>query len=153
MCGYWRQRFWQSGWPPPPVFTAHVYDEFVGLFRVRERLVDQRLEKGFGCQHGVDAAVDDLHERCVLSAEFGIEGKAWSGKEGLGFSRPFSGRLRTISLSLASPEVRWMGLLTDAISASQRYQTAEGAVCPHDSGHRQLVVYLGGIKALLWCKS
>lgn len=32
-----------------------------------------------------------------------------------------------------------MGLLTVAISASQRYQTVEGAVCPDDSGHRRRV--------------
>src|SRR5471032_2770845 len=68
-----------------PAFATQANDHFIGFPGIRERLVDQGLEEGFACQHGLDGVVDDVHEGRVLAAKPGIEGKAESGKEGPGF--------------------------------------------------------------------
>jgi hypothetical protein len=76
-----------------PAFTTQANDDFICFSCIRDRLVDQGLKEGFGRQHGLDGAIDDVHESCVLSAKSGNEGKAESGKESLRFVQVLHGQV------------------------------------------------------------
>lgn len=90
-----------------PAFATQANNELVRLLGIREGLVDQRLEQGFGRQHGLDGALDNMHERRIFAAESGVEGKAERRKEGLGFFEILHGQVED-DLLLHGGSLRWV---------------------------------------------
>jgi hypothetical protein len=93
-----------------PAFTAQANDELIGLLRIRERLVDQRLENG-----SVVSMAWMVPSTICMNAVFsplsrGSNLKPSAKKKALDLSRSFTGRFRTIWLFIASPWVGWMGV-------------------------------------------